>query len=962
MQQQGVVIDISKGTNFEDTAAIDTLENYSDDLLNLNSSKEIITLITSMQNGDLSSQKKLEEMIINNEELFNKGDIPIALSSQYIKSNQIDKAVELLNRVPVTPTTQGRILIRKGIIESVLGDSEKAIEYYLESLNFQPNSFVGNYNLGTLYLKNRNYKSAILYLNSATSLAGGDKKSRALANLGISYSKLDKYRESEDAYIESINLNPSTTSTRLNLAKLYIDNDNLDLGEKQLKDVLKLDKNSITALLTLSDLNSRRGNITDSLRYINSALKVNPRDSRALVAQGLHYFHLEDIKNAYNSFSKVASGLDDSLAARFNLGKISFENRNLKEAETHYLRSIELSNNRHYESMNNLGLVYKEMENFNKAIEYYNLAYETDNSYYNSLYNLGLLYIDTEDYLLAQSAFRRSLNIDSSNANAWYNLGITQVKLGEINLAIESYKRVIIIDPDNSKARINLGNIYKNRGQTELAISQYKLVTTLNKNSEIAWFNLGLGYKELENYIESEAAYKQALRLNPESISTRKNLGVIYSKLKKYKEAESVINEALVISPSDTSLLFNLALLYKDIGNIKKSIKQLEILLSLDNTVDKAWTMLGGLYNDLEEYNKAAESYLKVINLDSSNYRAYYNLGKSLYRANEYTKAEKYLLKSLEGIKNDPWIHFTLGKCYKNMGRNDDAEKAFSFTIKLSPQMEKNILNRVLKEDDSTELIIKLLDENPLNHELRRSLIYRLEQDMDYSTALEHIEVFLNTSPNDQEVLTIKANIFSDMNEDKIAINTYIQAYKQNPETFKRPIKLGNLLKSIDRDDDILKFLVPLSKIKPRVNKLIADVYYKKKDFTNSIKFYSIFNEYKQSSESLLDLGKAYYRNRDYRRALEIFLQAENGIENKSWVNTWIARSYRKLDEVKNAQLTYNKVIINYPDFTQAYIGLGDIARDQNDNRLAKQYYNKALEIDPLNRSVKKKIKKVDNL
>lgn len=950
LQGEGIVINVtSENLNGVDDESILSQE-IDESILVINSSEEVITLITAMQSGDSEAQAKLEEMLEEDDGLYEDGDIPIALASEYIKHGDLDLAVDTLDEIPDDENLIGRKNIRLALISSLRGDNKEAIELYQEALEYQPNSFLANYNLGTLCLKMKKYNSSIIYLESAKTLTGGEKKARALANLGIAYSGIKNYSMSEEAYLESINLNPGSITTRLNLGKLYGDMDNQDKREAVYNEVLKLDDKNITALLKL-------GELSGDPKYIKKALEVNPGESRSLVALGLYYQSIEDKENSFTYFNRIVTGKDDSMIARFNLGKIAFSQREFKDAESHYLRAIELSKDTHFESMNNLALVYKEMGEYPLAIKYYNMAFDTDNEYYTALYNLGLLYLEMEEFLMAQNAFKKSLNINNSNPNAWYNLGITQTRLEEESLAIESYKRVIILDPENIKARINLGNIYKKKGQSDLAINQYKLVTTLEPGNESAWYNLGVIYKDTGDYVAAESAYIKALDINSENLNVMKNLGALYSRTNDFEKGERFLKEAIIIDPSDTSLHFNLALIYKKSGNINESINHLDMLLKLDKTVSKAWLLLGNIYYDSKDYSKAITCYKEVVNLESDNYRNYYDLGKALYQNGEYEESLTNLNRALEGIKDDPWIHYTLGRCYQRLNRTEEAEKAFSVTIKLSPDMEKNIVNRAMEEDDSVQLIKDLLKDNPDSTTLLKSLISALNQNKEYEEALEYIKSFIKKSPHDQEVLTIQADIYNSLDEYSKALDSYISAYRQNPETFKKPVTMGNLLIKEGRESEAVTLLSPLESIKPRVNEVLGDIHYNKKEYTDAIKHYTLLDNYKVTGNNRMNLGKSYYRNKEYDKALESFTEAEKIIDDKVWINTWIARTHNKLNNTQKAIEAFNGVISLNPDFVQSYIGLGDIYRKQDDISRAKAYYEKALDIDPLNSSVKKKLK-----
>ncbi len=110
---------------------------------------------------------------------------------------------------------------------------------------------------------------------------------------------------------------------------------------------------------------------------------------------------------------------------------------------------------------------------------------------------------------------------------------------------------------------------------------------------------------------------------------------------------------------------------------------------------------------------------------------------------------------------------------------------------------------------------------------------------------------------------------------------------------------------------------------------------------------------------TVMDLGKSYYRNRDYENALYYFNESEPLMPEYEWVYIWIGRSLVRLNKYDDASAYYNKAVRIDPGFIQSYIGLGDLEVSRNRNTEAAGYYRKVLEINPDHTST---IRKLDKL
>jgi Ca-activated chloride channel homolog len=89
---------------------------------------------------------------------------------------------------------------------------------YKKSLELDPKSYRGSYNLGGALYKQKNYEDAVLnYSQLANRDIDKDTKSKIYHNLGNSYLQANKYKESIDAYKMALKSNPKDVDTKYNL-------------------------------------------------------------------------------------------------------------------------------------------------------------------------------------------------------------------------------------------------------------------------------------------------------------------------------------------------------------------------------------------------------------------------------------------------------------------------------------------------------------------------------------------------------------------------------------------------------------------------------------------------------------------------------------------------------------------------------------------------------------------------
>ncbi len=110
--------------------------------------------------------------------------------------------------------------IRKGNREFNKNDFTNSEISYRKALEKNPSSFKGNFNLSDALYKQDKQEETVKLLDGLSSANVSDaQKSNVYYNMGNSYMKQKKYKESVDSYKKSLRLNPDDKETKYNLAE-----------------------------------------------------------------------------------------------------------------------------------------------------------------------------------------------------------------------------------------------------------------------------------------------------------------------------------------------------------------------------------------------------------------------------------------------------------------------------------------------------------------------------------------------------------------------------------------------------------------------------------------------------------------------------------------------------------------------------------------------------------------------
>jgi len=147
--------------------------------------------------------------------------------------------------------------------------------------------------------------------------------------------------------------------------------------------------------------------------------------------------------------------------------------------------------------------------------------------------NLGVAYNSLGQYQQAIGYFREVLRIRPDYAKAWNNLGDSYTRVGQDQQAIDYFQKALQINPNFAEAWYNLGVIYGMLGQYQDAIESFQKSLRINPDIADAWNNMGAIYGNLGKYQQAIDCFTEALRINPDYVAARTNLITANGKLRQ---------------------------------------------------------------------------------------------------------------------------------------------------------------------------------------------------------------------------------------------------------------------------------------------------------------------------------------------------------------------------------------------------------------------------------------------
>uniref|UniRef100_UPI00359C6277 tetratricopeptide repeat protein n=1 Tax=Borreliella afzelii TaxID=29518 RepID=UPI00359C6277 len=384
--------------------------------------EDLKSKVYSIKPGDLENPKTRQQAIkdLNEFLITNPNDAYASktLAQAYENDGDLLKAESVYDKITKL-TNAKEDYYKLGIIRFKLKKYEHSIEAFDQTIRLDPKHKKAHNNKGiALILLNKN-KQAIESFEKAIQI---DKNyDTAYYQKGIAEEKTGDMQQAFVSFKNAYDLNK-----KLNYAlKAGIVSNNLGNFKKSeeylgfFNDNVK--KPNEIAIYNLSIAKFENNKLEESLEIINKAINLNPEKSEYLYLKASINLKNENYQNAIPLYNLVIEKNPENISAYINLAK-AYEKSGNKTQAISTLEKIINKNNKL--ALNNLGILYKNQKNYQKAIEIFEKA--IINSDIEAKYNLATTLIEINDNTRAKDLLKEYTKLKPNNPEALYALGIIE--------------------------------------------------------------------------------------------------------------------------------------------------------------------------------------------------------------------------------------------------------------------------------------------------------------------------------------------------------------------------------------------------------------------------------------------------------------------------------------------------------------------------------------------------------
>ncbi|TRU72406.1 MAG: tetratricopeptide repeat protein [Microcystis viridis Mv_BB_P_19951000_S69] len=607
----------------------------------------------------------------------------------------------------------------------------------------------------------------------------------------------------------------------------------------------------------------------------------------------------------------------------------------------------------HAEIFNYSGIIYRGLNQFQKAIDSFEQAIKISTRNPNYYHHLSVVLQDVKQYDRALEAINRAIEI--APRSGWYsNRGNIYKDQKKWDLALADYNKALTLNPNNPRAYMARADVYEERKEWDLALADYNRAIEIDANFAAAYGSRGVFYQTRKQWDLALADYNKAITIDPNDPNSYGMRGIFYIFQSEEELAIADLTKEIEINPYSVVAHSMRGVAYESMEKQDLALADFNKAIELDPNSGLGYESRGRFYTTRREWDLALADFNKALELDPNSGLGYEG------RGNLYSKQEKWdialadLNKAIELGSFNSYV--ARGGVYFQQQKLDLALADFNKAIELSPNPEFAYGSRAILYWDRKEWDLALTDLSQaiqINPYFKlayryRGDIYRNQNQLDLALADYNKAIELNG--NDAELYYNRGEIYRQQQKSDIALADYSRAIELDPKYWSAYLQRFLIYDQQKKWDLAIADITKVIEIKqiPEAYFSRGYLYYQTQKWDLALADFNQAIKLKPDNASFYSTrGLLYYQTQKWDLALADFNQAIALDPNRK-------DSYNFRGEIYQRQKLYPQALQDYQKLLEldeknliAITNIGLIHYEQGDLNLASSQFQKSLEINP---------------
>ena len=528
--------------------------------------------------------------------------------------------------------------------------------------------------------------------------------------------------------------------------------------------LLKDDDSNITYLKALANVYVKSNEDEKAIPYYEQIINFYPHDIDAMNSLGAIYRRIKQYQKSVEILKKAQNEQNIS-SVNYNLGFTFKEMGNYEDA-IECFESVITENPDDVLTYNHLGSIYLLQKNYEKSVNSFKHGLQVDQNHPILNYNLARCYAESKNYRDSIKYFEKALRTRPGWIEAVRDFSDVLVKCQKNSSAQELVERTIKMHPQNADLLCILGNIFLSQFDYDNAVKTFEKAEEIEPND----IKILMGFSEaLEKGDRIDEALEKAVEaadLSPLNPDVRKRYIHTLLSAQKYDQALEHVKELEETEGDDLQVLDLYGQYYICRGNEEVANLYYQKIKEKNQEYDDYILNASDRFMQTGNLDKAEEYAKKFVAKREKIPEGYNQLGQIYVAKGEWNKAKSVLEKSSTFRNPNVLAKKKLERVNTEINNNPTFAQMPSFDF-----------SSLQKEDD---IILSQSDSETDDFDLRKN-------DNLYEEAIESLS------------LTDSENENINVNYETIDKNTWNEI---DGEKNSNVLENGNLIEENDTNDD----------------------------------------------------------------------------------------------------------------------------------------------------------------
>jgi tetratricopeptide (TPR) repeat protein len=404
-----------------------------------------------------------------------------------------------------------------------------------------------------------------------------------------------------------------------------------------------------------------------------------------------------------------------------------------------------------------------------------------------SILQEGLDLLESDHFEEALGAFDFVLGRQPSNADALFHRGIALVNLKRLEEAVASFRRAIEIAPTESLFHMHCGYALMLSGQMDAALEHFDY----------------------------------ALDVQPDNVQTRVFKACALAEKRNLSAASQLLLEVLREHPDNADALFNLATISAATGKDVEALEYFDRLLAMNPNHVEAMSRKSVLHMNRREYDEAIRYLRQITALAPANLAAWHHLLDIHASRREWPAVAAHATQAIEGGNETSDLYLVRARALLEQRRVEDAITDLARARELDPRNAEvhYLLARALSERGRLRHAVTSVGRAlQLNSSDKRFLLLKASlhhQLGEYDLELQYLNLLLNDSPTDYQLVRMKADNQVARGRLSDAANTISRFLAQEPDHPRALLLMASLADQLENHGVARDFYEKLFRVRP---------------------------------------------------------------------------------------------------------------------------------------------------